>query len=217
METDHPETARPPERIVLPRTAPPPVVLRRMTEADLEAVYEAVTESFPHLHAWMDWAAEPPTPAGQAEFLRRGVREWEQGSRYCYGMFEPGGTMLGAASLIGRDEPGTREIGYWVRAGHTRRGLATAAAGALTAGAFALPGVERTEIRCDEANTASAGVPRKLGYRLDRVVDRPVEAPRETGRGLVWVMTREAFTARDRTVAARSGGGRSSNTCTVSE
>ncbi|WP_218009761.1 GNAT family N-acetyltransferase [Actinomadura kijaniata] len=195
METDHPETARPPERIVLPRTAPP-VVLRRMTEADAEAVHEAVTESFPHLHAWMDWAAEPPTLAGQVEFLRHSVREWEQGSQCDYGMFGPDGTMLGAAALADRGEPGTREIGYWVRTDHTRRGLATAAAGALTAEAFGLPGVERTEIRCDEANTASAGVSRKLGYRLDRVVDRPVKTPRETGRGLVWVMTREAFTAR---------------------
>ncbi|MGK5555323.1 GNAT family N-acetyltransferase [Actinomadura kijaniata] len=191
MDTESPKAARPAERIVLPR-----MVLRRLTEADVEAVHEAVTESFPHLHAWMDWAAEPPTLAGQAEFLRHSAREWERGSQYGYGMFGPGGTMLGAASLVDRGEPGTLEIGYWVRAGHTRRGLATAAAGALTAEAFGLPGVERTEIRCDEANTASAGVPRRLGYRLDRVVDRPVKTPRETGRGLVWVMTREAFTAR---------------------
>jgi RimJ/RimL family protein N-acetyltransferase len=52
-----------------------------------------------------------------------------------------------------------------------RHGYATSAAGALTGVALSLPGVTRVEIRCDVANLASASVPRRLGYRLDRVVD----------------------------------------------
>lgn len=43
------------------------------------------------------------------------------------------------------------------------------------------------EIRCDQANAASAAVPRKLGFRLDRIADAVVRAPGETGRQLVWV------------------------------
>jgi len=43
------------------------------------------------------------------------------------------------------------------------------------------------EIQCDEANTASAGVPRKLGYRLDRVENHEKEAPGERGRRMIWV------------------------------
>lgn len=88
------------------------------------------------------------------------------------------------------------------RAAHIGRGHATAGARALTAASFALPGIDRVEIRCDEANRASAAVPRKLGYRLTRVIDRPASAPGETGRGMIWVMRREewppAGTARGR-------------------
>jgi RimJ/RimL family protein N-acetyltransferase len=56
--------------------------------------------------------------------------------------------------------------------------------------ALSLPGVTRVEIRCDVANLASASVPRRLGYRLDRVVDDRVTAPGETGRLMVWVVDR---------------------------
>jgi RimJ/RimL family protein N-acetyltransferase len=47
--------------------------------------------------------------------------------------------------------------------------------------------VTRVEIHCDEANTRSAAVARRLGYRLDRVEPRPVRAPAESGRGMVWI------------------------------
>ena len=43
------------------------------------------------------------------------------------------------------------------------------------------------EIHCDEANVRSAAVPRRLGYRLDRIEDDEVTAPAETGRSMVWI------------------------------
>jgi RimJ/RimL family protein N-acetyltransferase len=50
-----------------------------------------------------------------------------------------------------------------------------------------MPGVTRVEIHCDEANIASNAIPRKLGYRLDRIDDHEPEAPGERGRRLIWV------------------------------
>jgi len=43
------------------------------------------------------------------------------------------------------------------------------------------------EIHCDVANTASAAIPRKRGYRLDRVEAHEREAPGEQGRRMIWV------------------------------
>jgi RimJ/RimL family protein N-acetyltransferase len=42
-------------------------------------------------------------------------------------------------------------------------------------------------VHTDEANHASAAVPAKLGYRLDRIEDVPPVAPAETGRRQIWV------------------------------
>jgi len=99
----------------------------------------------------------------------------------------PDGEFVGTIGLHRRLGDDAVEIGYWTVAGKTRRGYATAAARALTQVALSLPGVRRVEIHCDEANTASAGVPRKLGYRLDRVEQHEREAPGERGRRMIWV------------------------------
>jgi RimJ/RimL family protein N-acetyltransferase len=55
-----------------------------------------------------------------------------------------------------------------------------------------LDGIDRVEIHCDEANTRSAAVPQRLGYRLDRIQDVGVQAPFEIGRGMVWIKERES-------------------------
>ena len=74
----------------------------------------------------------------------------------------------------------------------SRRGYATACARALTRVGLALSDVDRVEIHTDEANVISAAIPRRLGYRLDRIDERPPDAPAESGRLQIWVMERAA-------------------------
>jgi RimJ/RimL family protein N-acetyltransferase len=95
--------------------------------------------------------------------------------------------VVGAAGLHRRIGPRAIEIGYWVHVDHTGRGIATRVAAALTEAALALPDVDRVEIHCDRANVRSAAIPRRLGYRLERIEDDDVTAPAETGRSMVWV------------------------------
>ncbi|MFF7989615.1 GNAT family N-acetyltransferase [Kitasatospora xanthocidica] len=179
---------RPPELLRLPGG----LWLRRRSSTHAVALNRAVRANLDHLRPWMEWAAEAPTRARTAELTRAGSAAWEAGTDFMYlaGLdTEPDG-VIGAFGLHGRIGPGALEIGYWVATGYVGRGIATAAAGALTETALALPGITRVEIRCDRANAASAAVPRKLGYRLDRVTAIAVRAPGETGRQLVWVKER---------------------------
>ena len=85
-----------------------------------------------------------------------------------------------AASTVGSGRT-PHEIGYWLRDDATGRGFVTAAAGALTDAGVALDGIERVEIHCDEANVRSAAVPRRLGYRLDRIEPESITAPGDLG------------------------------------
>ncbi|MCU1427691.1 MAG: hypothetical protein JWL83_1691, partial [Actinomycetia bacterium] len=80
----------------------------------------------------------------------------------------------------------------WVCVDHVRRGHATRAAGALTRLWRDERSEARIEIRCDEANAASAAIPMKLGYDLERIVDGEPEARAETGRTMVWALRRDA-------------------------
>ena len=184
------------------------VILRRVTAEDAAAVARAVRVSLAHLRPWMAWAGDdaPSEPIQRAQLLEA-ARSWDDGREYRYAVLDPeGGELLGLCSLHRRIGPGGLEIGYWVHVDHVGRGVATAAARALTELALALPDIDRVEIRCDEANRASAAIPRKLGYRLDRVDDKEVGAPGESGRNMVWVFDRRPRDGDSAPEAASTGG-----------
>ncbi|MER5864868.1 GNAT family N-acetyltransferase [Kitasatospora sp. NPDC002040] len=178
-------SGRPPERIALSGG----YSLRRRTLADAEQLNAVLLANLEHLRPWMAWAAEAPTLDVTRELARAGVTAWDEGTDFMYlvGLDAQPGSVVGAFGLHGRIGPGALEIGYWVAADHTRRGVATSAAERLTAAALALPGIARVQIHCDEGNLPSAAVPRRLGFRLDRTEDHTPTAPAETGRKLIWV------------------------------
>ncbi|MGX1810937.1 GNAT family N-acetyltransferase [Nocardia sp. NPDC055321] len=176
----------PPQRIELQD-----LLIRRWRPEDLRARFEAITKSYEHIHPWMDWLAEPTTLERQRAFGEVVAASWPTGDRgFNYGIFGSDGTLLGAIGLHDRLGPAAVEIGYWCHTEHTGRGVMTRSAGALTECALALPGIDRVEIHCDEANHRSAAVARKLGYRLDRVAPREKRAPAESGRGMYWIKQR---------------------------
>ena len=101
-----------------------------------------------------------------------------------------GDTFVGGVGLHDRISPTGREIGYWVRAGWTRRGVATAAVSIMVQRAFATAGIDHVEIHHDKANVASAGVPAKLGFTLVREVPDERAAPGECGISWEWRLRR---------------------------
>ncbi|GAA3139926.1 GNAT family N-acetyltransferase [Planomonospora alba] len=163
-----------------------PVVLRRVTEADAEGVAAAIGESIAHLQPWMAWAHDGHSLDDALGWIRRSEEGWAEGTEFNYLIRLADGTVAGSIGLMARVGPGALEIGYWLHAGHTGRGYATAAAGALTAAGLALPGIERIVIKHDAANHASGAVPRRLGYREVERVPRDPVAPAEAGVDVVW-------------------------------
>jgi RimJ/RimL family protein N-acetyltransferase len=188
------------------------LLLTRPIETDLDDLKAAVNSSLSELRPWFPWAQEPATDQSLGDYLSRATLGWESGTDFAYvgrevrgvrevrdelrdelrdeGVSDLGATAGGIVCGCGlhvRVGPGALEIGYWVRTDRTRRGIATRAAGALTRVAFALSGVERVQIHCDQSNQRSAGVAAKLGYVLDRTEAKGPAAPGETGRFMIWV------------------------------
>ncbi|WP_082393175.1 GNAT family N-acetyltransferase [Nocardia arizonensis] len=186
MDTTGP-AAVPPQRFDIDE-----LLIRRWRHDDLTAQYEAILASHEHLHPWMPWAAAEPSLERQRAFIADAAANPPDGrGDHFYGIFDHDGAVLGGIGLHHRSEPGTAEIGYWCHVDHTGRGVITRAVAALTGIALNLPGIRRVEIRCDEANVRSAAVPRRLGYRLDRIETRAPTAPAESGRVMVWQTTRD--------------------------
>jgi RimJ/RimL family protein N-acetyltransferase len=131
-----------------------------------------------------------PLEAGLKNFVSSSIARFDRGEDFGYAIWNSdGSTLIGGAGLHPRLGPGRIQIGYWVRDGWLRRGVASVAARALAIAAFELPDVEEVHIHCDEANVASAGVPRRLGFRLLRTVEDEANAPAEVGRSMEWIIT----------------------------
>ncbi|WP_280369019.1 GNAT family N-acetyltransferase [Nocardia wallacei] len=169
------------------------VQLRRVRRTDEDTLYRLINESLAHLRPWMGWVSpegEHPR-AAIADYLTRADQNWLAGDSFSYAILVSD-TMIGACGLENRIGPGALEIGYWLHPAHTGRGYATESAAALITAAFTLPTIDRVQIWHDAANTASAGVPHRLGFTeiARRTPPRDPLAPAEIGTDVIWEFTR---------------------------
>ena len=140
--------------------------MRAWTIADAPALQAALDASESHLRAWTPWVVDGKVEGlSLEERLARHAADFDAGREWVYGLLDlDNARVLGGCGLYPRVGPGAVELGYWLAAAHTGRGLATRAAAALTDVAFADPSIDHVEIRCDPRNAASARVSERLGY-----------------------------------------------------
>lgn len=180
------------------RIATPRLVIRCWQLDDAPLLKSAIDASLDHLQAWMAWAKSEPCELAVIEDRIAKMRdEFNDGRDWAYGVWDSTEReVLGGLGLHRRSQPDALEIGYWLRADVTGLGYATEAAGALTRAAFEELGVARLEIRCDPSNVRSAAVPRRLGYRHIRTLEKdsitPDGRPRDT---MVWELTAVDYAA----------------------
>jgi ribosomal-protein-serine acetyltransferase len=167
------------------------LLLRQWRREDAEALAGAIATSIDHLRPWMPWiASEPLHIDSRVGLIDRWRLDWEAGGDVVLGAFLTG-TIVGGCGLHRRAGADTLEIGYWIHVDHVRCGLATELGATLTTAAFEEPGIEFVEIHHDKANTASAGVPRALGYAFEGERPDEIAAPGEVGIDCSWRVRRD--------------------------
>ncbi|CCQ14225.1 GCN5-related N-acetyltransferase [Rhodococcus sp. AW25M09] len=174
----------PPDRIVTER-----LVIRRESVHDADVIADAIDRNRTRLLPWMGWVTDAAAEAStQVARIADAGEQWEAGEVFDYGIFElADGSFLGKIGMHRRIGPSGIELGYWLDVRAEGRGVITEATTALVREALELEDIERVEIHCDAANSRSQAVPRRLGFALDRIENRPIAAASETGRHMVWV------------------------------
>ena len=190
--------AAPPERIELSQGR----AIVRGSADRAAAIAVSINESREHLAPWMAWAAEPATEGSVAVSFATGEELWNRRRDFGFSVVEgPEERVIGGCGLHGRLDQHALEIGYWIHVDRAGRGLATEVSRALTDAAFAIPGIERVRITCDESNVRSARVPEKLGYAFlgVSVPDDGAHAGRATQ---TWMVERDDWIARRQEAAS---------------
>lgn len=170
------------------------LLLRRWRVDDVEAIVAAVEASREHLSPWMSWV-DGFDPSNARAWIRDIVLAWDAGTDFTYAVVDDH-ALVGAAGLHTDRGPRRLELGYWVHAEHTGRGIATRASRALVAAAFALPEVDAVELRHADTNDRSARIPEVLGF--SKIAEVPRDRETEAGRSdttCVWELRRAAADA----------------------
>jgi RimJ/RimL family protein N-acetyltransferase len=152
------------------------LVLRAWRGEDAAELRPVLIANQEHLRRWIPEHVHSAPPLPQlVERLENFAARFDAGVEFRFAVRDARERrILGGMSLFPRDAS-TRvqfaradriELGYWLDAAVTGRGLATEGARALLAAAATLPGIDRAEIRCHRDNAPSNAVPRRLGFEL---------------------------------------------------
>ena len=157
------------------------LLLRPWSPDDARALHPVLVANAAHLGPWIPPHVAAVVPVDELALrLARFAEDFASARSFRFALLAvDDGRVLGEADLFPRAKTGRVpladadrvELGYWLDASATGRGLATEATRALLDVAATLPGMTHAEIRCDSANAPSAAVPQRLGFTLDAVED----------------------------------------------
>jgi ribosomal-protein-serine acetyltransferase len=170
------------------------VIVRPYREGDAQDLFEAVGESREQIRPWMPWWNTHQTIEESRDWIIRRAAAWLLREGMDTGLWESEtGRFAGGIGLIVHDwDAGSFEIGYWLRASATGKGLMTEATKLLANYAFEHLQANRVQIRCDEQNERSAAIPRRLGFVQEGVLRNDGLTPAgELRNTLVFAMTPE--------------------------
>lgn len=194
-----PELSNPAYRIETKR-----LVVRCYHPSDAPLLAKAITESVEHLRPWMPWVyAEPEPLEEKIRRIKRFRGLFDLGQDFIYGIFNPEDTkLLGGTGLHTRLGTKELEIGYWIHKDYVNQGLVSESTAALVRVAFELLHIHRLEIHCDPANTASAAIPRKLGFTHEGTLRAKTPFLDAWRDSMIWGLLEREYTGSPSSTAA---------------
>ena len=155
------------------------VVLRAPRATDIAELRGLLIRNAEHLRPWSPSPPPGTNPAGFTELGRsiaRHRRDWKAGSGYVFVMQlrVPSEPLVGRIALtsVTRGPFQSAQLGYWMDAGHVRRGLMTEAVDAMLGFAFDRLGLHRLQAAVMPTNHASRSILQKRGFREEGYAER---------------------------------------------
>ena len=134
---------------------------------DSQEIYEVVDKDREHLKKWLAWVDKTTSAKGiEANIIERIEKFDKKESASFYARYED--KWIASVGFISIDDVNRRgEIGYWLSSEFEGRGLMTDCVKASIKYGFEELGLHRVLIRCSANNLKSAGIPKRLGFKLE--------------------------------------------------
>jgi ribosomal-protein-serine acetyltransferase len=148
------------------------ILISRFYYEDIDKLYEAVKDSIPEVSEWLPWCHPYYSKQESIDWINLQTDAWEYGNEFSFKIVDPeSGKIIGGVGLNQIiKEHKVANLGYWVRTGFTRKGIATSATILCAKFGFEDLGLNRIEIIAAIENFASIRVAKKAGARRDCIL-----------------------------------------------
>jgi RimJ/RimL family protein N-acetyltransferase len=169
--------------------------LRQFTAEDAPVLFNAIGESMAQLSAWMVWAHLQYSLEDTQAFILKCGSGWEKGEQYSFAVVDvQDGQFLGSVGLSAVNRAhGFANLGYWVRTGKTRHGVATSATRMAARFSFQRLGLNRVELLVPTANGGSQRVAEKAGAKREGLLRKRLQLNGIAHDALVYSFVPEDF------------------------
>jgi len=180
------------DRLVLTDGA---IALHPVRESDTDAIHEAVRESIEELVRWLPWAHRDYARDDSVAWVSQCADGWRTGRDYSFAIYDAvDGSFCGGCGLNQFDsEVGRANLGYWVRASQSGRGIATRAARLLAPWGLDVLALERIEIVAAVGNTRSVRAAEKTGAHREGLLRRRLRVHGTQHDAVVFSFVRSDF------------------------
>lgn len=160
--------------------------LRAWTVDDAEAIYDAVLADQEHVARWLTWAEGTYTVDRADAYIAVCLAGYRSAAGLIEFAIEVDGTVVGAMGVprFSREHR-EYEIGYWISAPYSGRGIITRCAQTLTTYLFAEVDAHRVQIAALAGNARSRAVAERLGFRCEGAF-RKARLHRGEWHDIVW-------------------------------
>jgi RimJ/RimL family protein N-acetyltransferase len=145
------------------------ISVRPHEPTDADALYSAVKESIKEIGPWLPWCHPGYSMADAHGFIEFSRKGWADSSQFHFVICLVGTTAIVGGISLNHIAKANRlaNMGYWVRTGAARRGVATAAARLVARYGFGNLGLTRIEIAAMPENVRSRRVAERLGAKFE--------------------------------------------------
>lgn len=190
------------------------VVLRAPRATDIAELRSLLIRNAEHLRPWSPSPPPGTNPAGFTELGRsiaRHRRDWKAGSGYVFVMQlrAPREPIVGRIALtsVTRGPFQSAQLGYWMDAGHVRRGLMQEAVDSTIEFAFDRIGLHRLQAAVMPTNQASRAILQKRGFREEGYAERYLRIAGKWEDHVLYGLTLEEWRPAWRAAQAANGRG----------
>ena len=145
------------------------VVARSLRPADAPAVWALINANRAHLDRWLRWSSGIASLDDARALIGTFEAKEAAGDGFHLGLWDDEALLGGAVCWHVHPQNRNAEVGYWLGASATGRGLATRAARAVVGHLFAERGLHRVEMQCAVENAASRAVAERVGLVAEGV------------------------------------------------